>query len=140
MPLALETALYGYLTSDPGVEALVLDRVYPVRMPEGTILPAITYARVSATRTYTYDSFEDTDAFTKARVQFNCWSTRPEEAMEIGEAVLLALSGYDGDMGGQLIGASFAVLEQDLYDGETKIYRRSLDFHILYEDNITSSS
>jgi hypothetical protein len=73
-------------------------------------------------------------------MQFNCWSSKAEEAMEVGEAVLLALSGYDGEMGGQLIATAFNVLEQDNYEGETKMYRRMLDFFILYEDELTPSS
>jgi hypothetical protein len=136
----LESALFDYLTSDPGVESLVDDRVYPMRVPEGAILPAISYGRTSATRTYTYDSFEDTNAFVRVRMQFNCWSSKAEEAMQVGEAVLLALSGYDGELSGQLVASAFNVLEQDMYEGETKMYRRMLDFMILYEDELTPSS
>lgn len=136
----LDTALFDYLTTDPGFESLVGDRLFPIRIPEGAGLPAVTYARVSAQRTPDYDPFDVTHAFVRARMQFNCWSRLAEEAMEIGEAVLLALSGYGGDMGGQLVGATFAVLEQDTYEGISKLYRRSLDFIILYEEDLTPSS
>lgn len=138
--LALEKALFDYLTSDPNVENLVSDRVYPIRVPEGAQLPAVTYARVSANRIYTHDAFEDTNAFVRTRIQINCWSTKADEALEIGEAVMLALSGYEGDMSGTLIGASFVALEMDQYEGESKLFRKTLDFQIMYEDNLSPSS
>lgn len=136
----LETALFDYLSTDPGVSALVGDRIYPVRLPEKAVLPAIAWNRVSANRLNTYDAFEQTDAWVQARVQFNCWYNTAEGAIEVGEAVLLALSGYGGDMSGQLIGSSFAVNEFDTYEAATKLYRRILEFVISYEDDIVVGS
>jgi hypothetical protein len=143
MPI-LETALYNYLTGDAGVAALVGDRVYPVRIPPGTNaqptpLPAISFQRITASRTYTYDSFADTSAWVRARVQFSCWSHSAQEAIEVGEAVLLALSGYNGDMSGKVIGQSSAELELDDYDAGGKLFRRVVDFFIYYEDESAAS-
>lgn len=136
----LEAALFEYLTADPGISDLVGDHIYPVTLPVKSPLPAIAWNRVGAQRLYTYDDFEDTAAWVRARVQFNCWATTAAEAMRIGEAVLLALSGYEGDMAGQFIGASFNVLEMDTYESVTKLYRRTLDFSISYEDDLSVSS
>lgn len=133
MPV-LEEALFTYLSADPAVYALVEERIYPFRLPEGCLLPAIAWQRISSSRTYTHDPFEDTSAFVRARIQFSCWAIAPLQAIQIGEAVLLALSGYTGDMAGQLIGASSAELELDEYEQQTKLYRRVLDFFISYED------
>lgn len=137
---AFEHAVFDYLSGDPGVAALVGERIYLNRLAEKALIPAITYHRVDAPRTYTFDAFEDTDAWVQARVQFNCWSNTPDEAMTVGEAVLAALSGYDGDMAGQLIGSSFAVNEFDIYEAPTRYHRRILDFIISYEDALTTGS
>lgn len=137
--LVLETALKSYLGADGPIVALVGDRIYPNRLKEGATLPAIAYHRISANRLYTHDSFENTDAWTTARVQFNCWAKTANEAMTVGEAVLAALSGYDGDMGGELIGSVMAANEIDDYEGATKLHRRILDFFISYEDAVTGS-
>ncbi len=136
----LEVALHDYLSADTGITALVGDRIYPSRLKEGSVIPAISWNRVSARRIYTFDAFEDTDAWAQARIQINCWAYTPLEAMEIGEAVLLALSGYDGDMSGQLIGSSFADNEFDLYEATPKFHRRILDFIISYEDDLASGN
>lgn len=136
----LEEALSAYLIADDGVSSYVGDRVYPVRLPEGTVLPAIAWQRISSQRAYTYDDFADTNPFVTARVQFACWATTALESIRIGEAILLALSGYEGDMSGQPIGSSFAVTEVDTYESETKLFRRLLDFFISYEDDIVVGS
>lgn len=131
---ALEQALFTYLSDDPGIASLVGDRIYPVRLPEGCVLPAVAWQRISARRLYTHDSFDDTAAFVQARVQFSCWATTALEAIRIGEALLLALSGYGGDMAGELIGSSMADLELDDYEPQHKLYRRIVDFLIAYEE------
>lgn len=132
----LEAALFDYLTgNDANTAALVDDRVYPLRLVEGCVLPAIAYQRVSASRRYTHDTFEDTSAYVNARIQFACWSNSALKAMNVGEAVLLDLSGYGGTMSGVLIGSSFAELERDDYESDTRLYRRLLDFRISYEDD-----
>ena len=136
----LEDALYAYLSNDGNVAALVDDRIYPVRLPEGTTLPAIAWQRVSAQRTYTFDSFANTSAYVQARVQFSCWAETAMEAFETGEAVLHALSGYTGDMEGELIGSATAELELDDYESKTRLYRRLVDFYITYEDDASLAS
>lgn len=136
----LEEALFTYLSGDDGISDLVGARIYPMRLPEGATLPAISWNRISANRLYTHDTFDETDAWTAARVQFNCWATSAEEAMRLGEAVLLALSGYDGDMAGELVGSSFAINELDDYEPATKLHRRILDFLISYEDDVRTAS
>jgi hypothetical protein len=138
MPV-LEEALYDYLTNDAGVAALVGDRVYPVRAPENPTVPYIRWQRIGAQRFYTHDSFEDTDAYVRARVQFTCIAVSPLQAIEVKEAVLLALSGYEGDMSGTLIGQSAAELELDTYDDQARLFAAIVDFQIMYEDALSTS-
>lgn len=136
----LEAALFDYLSNDPGVSALVGDRIYPNKLQEGCQLPAISWNRVSARRVYTHDAFEDTDAWVNARIQINCWSNAALECMDVGEAVLLALSGYEGDMSGQLVHSTMADNEFDEYQAPTKYHRRIMDFLITYEDDLNAAS
>lgn len=135
----LETALFDYLSSDPAIAAIVGTRIYPMRLAEKTLIPAISWNRVSTQRQYTYDSYEDTDAFVTARVQINCWAYTHGEADELGGAVLAALSGYSGEMAGELIQSSFTVNEFDTYEAPTKFHRRVMDFMLSYEDAVAQS-
>lgn len=135
----LETALYAYLSTEVSLAALVDDRIYPFRLPEGASLPAIAWQRISAQRTYTFDAFGTSGAYVRARVQFACWAETPLEAIDVGEALLGALSGYSGDMEGELIGSSTAQFEFDDYESQTRLYRRLVDFFITYEDDVLVS-
>ena len=135
----LESALYDYLSADPLLSSLVSDRIYPLRLKEGTVLPAIAWQRISAQRTYTHDAFVDTAPWVRARVQIACWSNTALGAIEVGEAVMAALSGYTGDMEGEYIGSSTAELELDDYEPTTRLYRRLVDFFITYEEEPAGS-
>jgi hypothetical protein len=133
-----EDAIFAYLSTEPQVSDLVETRIYPGKLPEPTTFPAIVWHRISARRTRTYDKFESFDAFATIRVQFDCWAEEPggyDTAVEVGEALLGALSGYGGMMSGTLITAH-PLNEFDDHDSDTKLFRRSLDFEVTYEDDV----
>lgn len=138
MPL-LEEALFDYLPSVPDLGALIDDRIYPLRLPEGCDLPAVAWQRISAQRTYTHDAFEDTAAWVQCRVQFDCWGQTAEDAIAVGEAVVAALSGYEGTMGTASLGAVTVEFELDDYEPDTKLYRRLVDVFVTYEEARTAS-
>jgi hypothetical protein len=136
----LEPGLYAYLKNDPAVSALVGDRIFPNVVPEGTILPSIRYQRITTQREDTHDPFGEMHAYVRATVQIDSWSTSAQGAMEVGEAVMLALSGFHGDMEGVSIGRVTNVRESDTYDLQKKLHGRSQDFQFWYMDAITVAS
>lgn len=138
--MQFEEGIFEYLTTDPNVASIVEDRIYPVRLPAGAEYPAVSWQKVSADRYYTHDTYESADPWVQARIQVNAWAKTEREAMLLGDAVLLALSGFEGNLGGQLVGSSFAVNEQDVYESQTTVHRRILDFIISYEDDALGSS
>ena len=132
----LENALFAYLSTDLGVSTLVDTRIYPAKIPEPGIFPAIAWNRISTRRIDTYDAFDnDYEAFSFTRVQFDAWAKSYDGAVAVGEALLAALSGYGGVMSGELITAH-AVNEFDDHDSATKLFRRSLDVMLSYEDDV----
>jgi len=138
--VSFEEVLFDYLTGDEAIAALVELRVYPVgSVPERCPVPYITWNRVDANRLYTYDEFDENEPWVTARIQFNCWAYTAMESMDMGSALLAALSGYGDDMGGQLI-TSFSVNELDTFEPGTKFHRRVLDFFISYQDSVKSQS
>jgi hypothetical protein len=134
----LEEALYTYVLGDADVAALVDDRMYPFRLAEGCDLPAIAFQRISAARMYTFDAFANTAAWVTARMQFSCWGTSALDALKVGHAVMLALSGYEGSMAGIYVGSAFAALEVDTYESNDRKYRRVVDFYISYEEDVST--
>lgn len=136
----LETGLYAYLANDAVVSSLVGDRIFPNVVPEGTILPAIRYQRITTNREDTHDVFGEMHAYVRATVQIDSWSTSAQSAMDVGEAVMLALSGFHGDMEGVAIGRVTNIRESDVYDPQKKLHGRSQDFQFWFMDAITVAS
>jgi hypothetical protein len=137
----LADVLFEYLSNDGPIAALVDNgtdpiRIFPMRLPEKCIIPAISWQRIDAECLYTYEAFEDTTAWVRARVQFNCWGHSYDDADQLGDAVLLALSGYDNEF----IGSTWAVNEFDTYEPTSKLFRRIVDFRISYEDDLVTAS
>jgi hypothetical protein len=92
----LEDNLSIYLAARSGVTALVSARIYKMRIPQRTALPAITYMRVGGSTVY-----HQTAAATirQARVSFTAWALTYSSAKAVIEAIRNALSGYAGAIG-----------------------------------------
>lgn len=136
----LEPGLYTYLSTDPATSALVGLRVYPNIVPEGTILPAIQYQRITTDRDDDYDEFGTMRSFVRATVQITAWATSAQAAMEVGEAVMLALSGFHGSLGGVAVGRVTNIRESDVYDPQKKLHGRTADFEFWFQDAIIVAS
>lgn len=115
----VEQEIENVLTADVTVAALVVDRVYPVPMPQGVILPAISYQRVA---TVPHDDLELTQNHEWVRVQVDSWASNYATAKALAAAVRLAMQAplvY-----GQLL------TEMDDYDPDEKLHRVIQDFNI----------
>jgi hypothetical protein len=129
----LADTIFTYLSDE--LSGVVSTRIYPGKLPEPVTFPAIAWHEISARRDRTYDSFEDFEAFVFKRVQFDCWGRSYDEAADLGQALLGALSGYGGLMAGTLLTAH-AINEFEDHDSLIKKYRRVLDFEVTYQDDV----
>lgn len=130
--------LFSYLSEDAGVLDSVSDRLFPLRLDEGCDLPAIAYQLISAPRTYTHDNADRSGTVkVKARYQFACWAQSALEAIQTAEQLVVALSGYQGDMGSTYVQASFIPNEYDTArDPDTNLYRRIVDAILIHEEDL----
>lgn len=128
--------LFAHLTANAGVAALIGDRVYPGRLDKAKSdqdpgvpgkLPAITYFRVSTQRTLTNSGPHPYQA---PRVQVNCFGRTPDEANDLGDAVIAALQGFKGLMGAQPVKLVENVGDLDDFEPQAEYNRRILDFVI----------
>lgn len=144
--MSLETALFDYLTSNAAVAAIASsvsapDRVYRVRLPEGTVMPAVKWSQISADRRYDHNPPEDQRPWVRKRIQVDCWATTVDVCAELGEAIMRALSGYTGFMDGTfLVSSIFCINEFETYEEDTKFYRRTMDFMVSHEEALEADS
>lgn len=118
--MSLESDLYLYLTADAGLASLVGTRIYPVHLPEGTTLPAVSYFMVDNPPDYTHDGETTLE---HPRYQFDCWATSHVNVIALQDAVQAAL----GRFRQAGIRVTFRQSARDLSEIELKIWRRSID-------------
>lgn len=128
------------LLADPGVAALVIDRVYPAPAPQDVAFPFITFQRITTTRDYT---LEGPCGLAAATFQVDCWVQSREaqqaaggaylQARALAKAVRLALNVTNGTIAG--VGCSISLAnERDLVESEPRLRRCSMDFTILHDE------
>jgi len=88
--MTTESEMWGLVTSDPTVQALVGDRIYPGRLPTDPTLPAVTYRLISSPRIQTQTG----PAFAQPRYRWDCWSLVYDEAVAVAIAIAIASGGF----------------------------------------------
>ena len=130
----LEEGIVAFLIADTDIHAVVADRIYPMRIPQGAIFPLITYQRISTARILTHDSSGATGDLTSPRFQFDGWGVTQKIVKQISDVLRKVLHGKTGAMGGVTIGAALAENEQPEYVPDANLYRGRSDYIIWYEE------
>lgn len=107
------------LLAQPALSALIGERLYPLTLPQGATMPAMTYAVISGNTPGTHSG----PGLSRRRYQFDCWGTTYSSADAVATALSDAVSSKRGVIGQ----ASLLDNEVDQYDPETKRYRRIVD-------------
>lgn len=128
----IETGIYAQLMATLAVTDLVVDRVYPIMMPQQPTLPAITYQRISTTDRYAQDGSQDLPT---VRVQINCVAATLAAAGALSAAVRTALDVQHGTTwDGHAIGASRRVGSVTLFEPSIEAYMLADDYLITFAD------
>lgn len=123
-------ALYSYLSGYAGLTALVSKRIYPNKLPQKTVYPAVTYQRISGSRDH---EFKTDSSLVHPVYQISCWDTSRKGADAAAKQVRLALQNYSGTMGGVggvVVSAVLMEDEPEDYEPDTEIYSTKMDFEI----------
>lgn len=91
--MTIGVALRTHLLDDTAIAAAVAARVYPLRLPQKTVLPAIVLTRVSGRR---YAHLRGADALARPRYQVDCWAATHDAATALGVQCRQRLNGYAG--------------------------------------------
>lgn len=127
----LSPGIYDFLS---GVLS-VGQRVYPLTLPQGAVLPALTYQLVAETGLATHDWAQDHPLYDglrdeEARVQFNAYGDTFDEAEALSNELKAAITGYRGLWGQVQIESVLPVLSLDDYEPATQSWRRVTDYQI----------
>lgn len=126
----MEAELVTYLEDHTGLNGLVAERIYPLRLPKNYTVPAIVFQRVGTSRTVCYDG---PSQIANARFQFDIWARTYAEVKEIVAQLVTALLGFVGTMGETRVWVTDEPMELDGYEPDTKLYRGTVDFGIKHD-------
>ena len=129
--MSLETALRAYVLADAAIAAAVGQRMYPRRLPQGPMLPALVYLRVDTRREHDMDG---PDGLPRPRVQVTAWGTSVQMATDLAATVRERLDGFRGAWGAVTVGSCLCVGERDLDDPETGRSAVAQDYMIQYQE------
>lgn len=130
----IEKELYALLSTDEAIASRVGSRIYPVRRPQDSELPAITYFLVTGRGGHTHDG---PDGLKHPLFQFSIWTKTREgvdgylEGIEIAALVRRRL---DGLKLGIIEGIFLENEGPDLYEDDTEIHHRPLDFRVHHSE------
>jgi hypothetical protein len=129
----LGAAVVSILEGSPAVTALAGQRIYPVRLPRGVTLPAITYLIVSAPRDETQ---QGPSGLVYTRLQVSCWGEDYDAAKAVSEAVRRTLDGYRGTVADLRIDGVELLSERDDIEPEPGTYQSVLDLRVKYAEPV----
>jgi len=123
-----------FLIDDPGVGEIIGDRLYPLVLPQGCILPAATYQEISGTRDHTMDG---PSGIASLRVQITTFAVEKKLAKELANRIRLALDGAYGLLGAGTSVQRIELLDaHDEYDSVVTVHSAVLDFEIEMEEPV----
>lgn len=133
----LEQGLHSKLAGTAGITNLTSTRIYPGIASQNTVLPYITYSRISGLRVQIMGSIS---GMGHPRMQISCWAATYTGVKALAEQVRLALDSSSGAWGGTTISASIFEGDGDLPEqiapggGKPKAYGVYLDFEIWHQE------
>lgn len=125
--------IFSLLSQQGGVAALVGARIYPMVLPTGPTMPAITWQIAAGQKT--------TQGLTTRMpktllVQMDSWGDTYLEADGVRGALIKALDMKNTQMqlpGGMILRGAFFVQPIDFFAGENELYRLGAEFHLQFQ-------
>lgn len=132
----IEQAIYYLLSQDVELASVISTRVYPAIVPQGGVLPCVTFQQISGVRD---QELEAASGFVTSRFQINCWAKTYGGARQLSNLVRTALAGTYGSTQGKYIYDIQLEDENDMpqVDAESDIisrYGKRLDFQVFFNE------
>lgn len=131
----IRPALREFLLGDSNIVALVVARIYPIKMPQGTNVASIVYSRISGQSDY---KMEGPTGLSRPRIQIDAWAPTADAAVTLANRVKDRIDGYSGVMGSGATSVTvqgvFMADERESYDDVVQMFGVSRDYFMHYEE------
>ncbi len=129
----VEHALKTFLEDQPGLAALIGEKLYYVTAPQDVQEPYVILFKVSETLQQSHDG---NSHLATARIQFSIFADTYLEVKQIAaqiKAALIGRTGFTGDSPGLYIYDILFDNETDMYESEVSVYHLVLEFLVTYQ-------
>ena len=116
--------LFDLLTNDVDVSAIISNRMYPIQLPQESLLPADTYQRSSVERPATVDEGPIDCRF--ERIQLDLFSNSFSNQRDLAVKIRNLLDGNDGTYHRGI----FIDTERDMFYDDAMMFRTIIDVMI----------
>ncbi len=135
--MTIGAAMRSHLLADGSIAALVGTRIYPLRLPEKQVFPAVVLTRISGIR---YSHLRGAGSLARPRYQVDSWATTHDGATALGSLCRQRLDGFKGTWTDDLSPATevdvavifeneMDMFEEDIFGG---VCRHSADYWVFH--------
>ena len=128
----IEAQLYMHLSTYPGLAALIDDRVYPLQLPQGVPLPAVTYMRVSTAPVQHRDNPAPT--YSRDRFQLDGWAMDFDANLALRKQIRAAMGDF-AQATFPRVDVALLAGDRDTLEAEPQRYRCTLDYMISHQED-----
>ena len=126
--MTIEKDIHYILKNNANVTALVIARIYPMKLPQNWTLPAIVYQRISGAR---WANYSGASGRARPRFQIDCYASDYDGAKDLSDKVRKCLDGFKGDINTESnVGGIHLEGDRDIWEEATGVYRVTMDFII----------
>lgn len=127
-----EHVIYTLLSAASGVAAVVGARIFPSKLPQNTLMPAIAYQVISGVELTPIDAQAGYQVM-RTRVQVTAMAKNYLEVKSALEAARVACLYKNGTIGGiKVLSITRDNVGADLRDDDLSIYIQSIDFIVMH--------
>lgn len=132
MSADFRTAFRTRLLANATLASETGSRVYPLKLPQDTAYPAVTYQKISD---LTEPNLADVSRIKRVRMQVDTWADTALKSWELADLVRDQLDGFKGVVDGIQMTASLIDSESDLFEDAIEKYRVTTDYELVYWAN-----
>lgn len=125
----IEAGIDNLLRTNDAINALIAQRVYPLKLGENQTYPAMTYQFVGGSQ----ERGLNTIGLQKRRLQIDCFAGDYPTAAALRQAVIDELNGYCGALSdGTFLKLMDLIQPLDFYDEVTTSFRCGIEFYLYF--------
>lgn len=117
-------AIRARLLASGAITALVTARIFPLRLPQKAVFPAIVLVRVSGIRA---TPLKGAASSARPRIQVDCWAQTSDQAAALGALCRQQLENYSGSYTDNSVSPATTITVQTVFEEEHDLFDEDIN-------------